>query len=41
MRSWRQLEPVRKQKLETALKTIAEAPQLSSDVAEIISRILA
>ncbi|GAA5093722.1 aminopeptidase N [Bartonella acomydis] len=40
MRSWRQLEPIRQQKFETALKTIAEAPQLSSDVAEIISRLL-
>ncbi|WP_019220520.1 aminopeptidase N [Bartonella senegalensis] len=40
MRSWRQLEPIRQQKLETALKTIAAAPQLSSDVAEIISRLL-
>ncbi|WP_019219724.1 aminopeptidase N [Bartonella florencae] len=41
MRSWRQLEPIRQQKFETALKTIAEAPQLSSDVAEIIQRLLA
>ncbi|EJF98706.1 aminopeptidase N [Bartonella vinsonii subsp. arupensis Pm136co] len=41
MRSWRQLEPIRQQKFETALKTIAEAPQLSSDVAEIINRLLA
>ncbi|MBX4336091.1 aminopeptidase N [Bartonella raoultii] len=41
MRSWRQFEPIRKQKLETALKTIAVVPQLSSDVAEIISRLLA
>lgn len=40
MRSWRQLEPIRQQKFETALKTIAEAPKLSSDVAEIISRLL-
>ncbi|MCZ2158145.1 aminopeptidase N [Bartonella sp. 220] len=40
MRSWRQLEPIRQQKFETALKTIAEAPQLSSDVAEIINRLL-
>ncbi|MBB5073565.1 aminopeptidase N [Bartonella callosciuri] len=41
MRSWRQLEPIRQQKLETALKTIAEAPQLSSDVNDIINRLLA
>ncbi|EJF92868.1 aminopeptidase N [Bartonella taylorii] len=41
MRSWRQLEPIRQQKLEAALKTIAVAPQLSSDVADIITRILA
>ncbi|UNE54797.1 aminopeptidase N [Bartonella machadoae] len=41
MRSWKQLEPVRQQKLETALKRIAEAPQLSSDVADIINRLLA
>ncbi|WP_208432107.1 aminopeptidase N C-terminal domain-containing protein, partial [Bartonella alsatica] len=40
MRSWRQLEPIRRQKFETALKTIAEASQLSSDVAEIINRLL-
>ncbi|GAA4660039.1 aminopeptidase N [Bartonella pachyuromydis] len=40
MRSWRQLEPIRQQKFEKALKTIAQAPQLSSDVAEIISRLL-
>ncbi|WP_455479733.1 aminopeptidase N [Bartonella sp. B23] len=41
MRYWRQLEPIRQQKLETALKTIAAAPQLSSDVADISNRILA
>ncbi|WP_208441451.1 aminopeptidase N [Bartonella raoultii] len=41
MRSWRQLEPTRQQKFETALKTIAQAPKLSSDVAEIINRLLA
>uniref|UniRef100_UPI001ABB0B9C aminopeptidase N C-terminal domain-containing protein n=1 Tax=Bartonella grahamii TaxID=33045 RepID=UPI001ABB0B9C len=35
MRSWRQWEPIRQQKLETALKTIAAAPKLSSDVADI------
>ncbi|WP_455482306.1 aminopeptidase N [Bartonella sp. B35(2025)] len=40
MRSWRQLEPIRQQKLETALKTIEAAPKLSSDVADIINRIL-
>ncbi|WP_332060326.1 aminopeptidase N [Bartonella sp. CB74] len=40
MRSWRQLEPIRQQKLETALKAIAAAPQLSSDVTDIIKRIL-
>ncbi|WP_409361715.1 aminopeptidase N [Bartonella heixiaziensis] len=40
LRSWRQLEPIRQQKLETALKTIAAAPQLSSDVADIINRML-
>ncbi|WP_336278997.1 aminopeptidase N [Bartonella sp. CB175] len=41
MRSWRQLEPIRRQKLETALKTIADTSHLSSDVADIVSRILA
>ncbi|WP_074380869.1 aminopeptidase N [Bartonella doshiae] len=41
MRSWQQLEPIRKKKFESALKTIAEAPQLSSDVADIINRLLA
>ncbi|WP_455478560.1 aminopeptidase N [Bartonella sp. B10] len=41
MRSWRQLEPIRRQKLETALKTIESSPKLSSDVADIINRILA
>ncbi|WP_336276314.1 aminopeptidase N [Bartonella sp. CB178] len=41
MSSWRQLEPIRRQKLETALNMIAAAPQLSSDVAEVINRILA
>ncbi|EJF81955.1 aminopeptidase N [Bartonella doshiae] len=41
MRSWQQLEPIRRQKFESALKTIAEAPQLSSDVADIINRLLA
>ncbi|EJF81569.1 Aminopeptidase N [Candidatus Bartonella washoeensis] len=41
MRSWRQLEPIRQKKLEIALKTIAIAPKLSSDVADIINRILA
>ncbi|UTO28869.1 aminopeptidase N [Bartonella harrusi] len=41
MRSWRQLEPIRQQKLETALKRIAETSQLSSDVADIINRLLA
>ncbi|WP_375658789.1 aminopeptidase N [Bartonella sp. MR30HLJHH] len=40
MRSWRQLEPIRQQKLETELKTIAAAPKLSSDVADIINRLL-
>ncbi|WP_142416366.1 aminopeptidase N [Bartonella massiliensis] len=40
MRSWRQLEPIRQQKLETELKTIAAAPKLSSDVADIIDRLL-
>ncbi|EJF85729.1 aminopeptidase N [Candidatus Bartonella washoeensis] len=40
MRSWRQLEPIRQKKLEIALKTIAIAPKLSSDVADIINRIL-
>ncbi|ALE04027.1 aminopeptidase N [Bartonella ancashensis] len=40
MRSWRQWEPVRKQKLEIALQTIAMEPKLSSDVADIISRML-
>ncbi|EJF75244.1 aminopeptidase N [Bartonella alsatica] len=41
MRFWRQLETIRQQKLEIALRTIAQAPHLSSDVAEIISRLLA
>ncbi|AGF74283.1 aminopeptidase N [Bartonella australis AUST/NH1] len=41
MRSWRQWEPVRQQKLKTALQTIAKAPNLSSDVADIINRTLA
>ncbi|WP_208435181.1 aminopeptidase N [Bartonella phoceensis] len=41
MRSWRQLEPIRQQKFETALKTIAEASHLSSDVTDIINRLLA
>ncbi|WP_375669638.1 aminopeptidase N C-terminal domain-containing protein, partial [Bartonella sp. MR168JLCBS] len=41
MRSWRQLEPIRQEKFETALKTIAAAPQLSSDVTDIINRLLA
>ncbi|WP_375625821.1 aminopeptidase N [Bartonella sp. PS17NMGDW] len=40
MRSWRQLEPIRQQKLETELKMIAAAPKLSSDVADIINRLL-
>ncbi|EJF89774.1 aminopeptidase N [Bartonella melophagi] len=40
MRSWRQWEPIRQQKLEAALKTIAAAPKLSSDVADIINRML-
>ncbi|WP_455474473.1 aminopeptidase N [Bartonella sp. B30(2025)] len=40
MRSWRQLEPIRQKKLETALKTIATASQLSSDVKDIINRML-
>ncbi|WP_336294075.1 aminopeptidase N [Bartonella sp. CB169] len=40
MRSWRQLEPIRRQKFETALKTIATAQKLSSDVADIINRLL-
>ncbi|MCZ2203839.1 aminopeptidase N [Bartonella sp. A05] len=40
MRSWRQWEPVRRQKIEMELKTIAEAQKLSSDVADIISRTL-
>ncbi|MET3589406.1 aminopeptidase N [Bartonella silvatica] len=39
-RSWRQLEPIRRKKFETALKTIAEAPNLSSDVEDIINRLL-
>ncbi|MCL6229391.1 aminopeptidase N [Bartonella bilalgolemii] len=41
MRSWRQLEPIRQKKLESALKTIATAAKLSSDVTDIINRILA
>ncbi|MCZ2328514.1 aminopeptidase N [Bartonella sp. F02] len=41
MRSWRQWEPIRRQKLETALKTIVTAPKLSSDVSDIINRTLA
>lgn len=41
MRSWRQLEPVRRQKIEIELKAFAEAQKLSSDVADIISRTLA
>ncbi|EYS94986.1 aminopeptidase N [Bartonella bacilliformis Peru38] len=40
MRSWQQWEPIRQKKLEMALKTIAAAPKLSSDVADIINRIL-
>ncbi|WP_455477341.1 aminopeptidase N [Bartonella sp. B41] len=40
MRSWKQLEPIRREKLETALKTIAMAPKLSTDVADIIHRML-
>ncbi|WP_019223731.1 aminopeptidase N [Bartonella rattaustraliani] len=39
-RSWRQLEPLRQQKFEAALKTIVAAPKLSSDVADIINRLL-
>lgn len=41
MRSWQQLEPMRQQKFETALKTIVATPQLSSDVTDIINRLLA
>ncbi|WP_455475676.1 aminopeptidase N [Bartonella sp. B17] len=41
MRSWQQLEPIRRQKLETALKTIVATPQLSSDLTDIIKRMLA
>ncbi|WP_332066059.1 aminopeptidase N [Bartonella sp. CB189] len=41
VRSWKKLEPIRRQKLEDALKTIAESSQLSSDVSDIVSRILA
>ncbi|WP_455481092.1 aminopeptidase N [Bartonella sp. B12(2025)] len=41
LRSWRQLEPIRQQKFKTALKTIAETPKLSSDVTDIINRLLA
>lgn len=40
-RSWRQLEPVRKAKLEAELKRIAKQPKLSTDLADIVSRTLA
>ncbi|EJF90592.1 aminopeptidase N [Bartonella tamiae] len=40
-RSWRQLEPTRREKFKQALEHIARQPQLSTDVKDIITRILA
>lgn len=40
LRSWRQFEPVRREKLEIALKRIANTKNLSTDVTDIVERIL-
>ena len=41
LRSWRSLEPVRREKAEAALRRIAAKPELSPDVADIVTRCLA
>lgn len=41
LRSWQQLEPQRQEKAKTALQTIAAADKLSTDVADIVNRMLA
>jgi aminopeptidase N len=41
LRSWRVLEPVRRQRAEAALRRIAAQPSLSRDVSDIVSRALA
>lgn len=40
LRSWQQFEPKRQEKLKTALQTIAAADRLSTDVADIVNRML-
>lgn len=40
MRSWRSLEPVRREKARTALESIVEQPSLSTDVRDIADRTL-
>ncbi len=40
-RSWRSLEPVRRAAAEAALRRIADAPELSPDVLDIVTRTLA
>ncbi|HWD12999.1 aminopeptidase N [Pseudochrobactrum sp. sp1633] len=41
LRSWKTLEPVRREHLKTALETIAQAENLSADVRDITERMLA
>ncbi len=41
MRSWRSLEPLRQEKAREALASIATSPNLSTDVRDIVERILA
>ncbi len=41
LRSWRALEPKRREKAEAALKRIAAARNLSADVSDIVTRCLA
>jgi len=41
LRSWRMLEPGRRARIEAILQNIARAPNLSTDMADIINRLLA